>query len=134
MDVYRLAAGFSILLLMFYAYQTWKSTCGWEEIYVCAIEVGVVTVVGALGLTHGRHCLTFWTRTQMVKVILEFFFEFKNPSMLYLATGAAGRCCNAHVNVQRWSGQGTPYVTGSNDLTLQPLSQQTPPVRACFNL
>nr|AER29840.1 ChR2-EYFP-betaArch [synthetic construct] len=56
-----LAAGFSILLLMFYAYQTWKSTCGWEEIYVCAIE--------------------------MVKVILEFFFEFKNPSMLYLATG-----------------------------------------------
>nr|AHH02107.1 CoChR [synthetic construct] len=55
------AFGFSILILMFYAYQTWRATCGWEEVYVCCVE--------------------------LTKVIIEFFHEFDDPSMLYLANG-----------------------------------------------
>ncbi|PNH09255.1 hypothetical protein TSOC_004141 [Tetrabaena socialis] len=56
------AFGFSALILVFYAYQTWKATCGWEEIYVCAIE--------------------------FTKVIIEFFHEFDEPAMLMLSSGA----------------------------------------------
>jgi hypothetical protein len=29
---------FSILILVFYAWHSWKYTCGWEEVYVCVIE------------------------------------------------------------------------------------------------
>ena len=28
----------SILILAFYAWHSWKYTCGWEEVYVCCIE------------------------------------------------------------------------------------------------
>ncbi|GFR44465.1 hypothetical protein Agub_g5726 [Astrephomene gubernaculifera] len=55
------AFGFSVLLLMYYAYQTWKSICGWEEVYVCVVE--------------------------LTKVVVEFFHEFDNPAMLQLSGG-----------------------------------------------
>ncbi|GLI59719.1 hypothetical protein VaNZ11_001663 [Volvox africanus] len=55
------AFAFSVLILGYYAYATWKTTCGWEEVYVCCVE--------------------------LTKVVIEFFHEFDEPSMLYLANG-----------------------------------------------
>ncbi|GLC48444.1 hypothetical protein PLESTB_000098500 [Pleodorina starrii] len=55
------AFAFSVAVLVYYAYATWKTTCGWEEVYVCCIE--------------------------LTKVVIEFFHEFDEPSMLYLANG-----------------------------------------------
>nr|AHH02141.1 protein 116 [synthetic construct] len=55
------AFGISVAMLIFYAYETWKATTGWEEVYVCGVE--------------------------MVKVIIEFFHEFDSPAMLYLSSG-----------------------------------------------
>jgi len=51
----------TILALCFYAYDTWKATTGWEEVYVCVIE--------------------------MIKVLIEIFHEFDSPASLYLSTG-----------------------------------------------
>nr|AEL28924.1 chimeric channelrhodopsin C1V1 variant 2 [synthetic construct] len=51
----------SALCLMFYGYQTWKSTCGWEEIYVATIE--------------------------MIKFIIEYFHEFDEPAVIYSSNG-----------------------------------------------
>nr|AHH02134.1 protein 124 [synthetic construct] len=55
------AFGLSVLILIYYAYATWKTTCGWEEVYVCCVE--------------------------LTKVVIEFFHEFDAPSMLYLSNG-----------------------------------------------
>ena len=33
-----IAFAVSISILVFYAWHTWKATCGWEEVYVCAVE------------------------------------------------------------------------------------------------
>jgi hypothetical protein len=32
------AFALSIILLLFYAYHSWKATVGWEEVYVCIVE------------------------------------------------------------------------------------------------
>lgn len=32
------AFALSVLMLIYYAWSTWKATCGWEEVYVCSIE------------------------------------------------------------------------------------------------
>nr|AHH02125.1 HdChR [synthetic construct] len=50
-----------LLCLSFYAYSTWRATCGWEEVYVCLVE--------------------------MVKVMIEVFHENDSPATLYLSTG-----------------------------------------------
>nr|AHH02104.1 AgChR [synthetic construct] len=51
----------SVLQLLYYAYAQWRSTCGWEEVYVGIIE-----------LTH---------------ICIAIFREFDSPAMLYLSTG-----------------------------------------------
>lgn len=28
----------SVAILIFYAFHSWKATCGWEEVYVCIVE------------------------------------------------------------------------------------------------
>lgn len=50
------AFAFSVILLMFYAYHTWKATCGWEEVYVVTIE--------------------------LIKVLLEIFAETYSPATI----------------------------------------------------
>nr|AHH02128.1 CbChR1 [synthetic construct] len=55
------ALSLALLLLSFYAYSAWKATCGWEEGYVCCVEVLFVT--------------------------LEISNEFNSPATLYLSTG-----------------------------------------------
>ncbi|KAJ9529751.1 hypothetical protein QJQ45_014527 [Haematococcus lacustris] len=47
--------------LIFYGVAAWRSTCGWEEVYVCVIE-----------LCH---------------VLIAIFHEIESPSTLYLSTG-----------------------------------------------
>ncbi|GFR44466.1 hypothetical protein Agub_g5727 [Astrephomene gubernaculifera] len=55
------AFALSVVILIFYAYETWKTTCGWEEVYVCCLE--------------------------LTKVIIEFFHEFDTPCLLHLSSG-----------------------------------------------
>nr|ABZ90902.1 channelrhodopsin-2 [Volvox carteri f. nagariensis]ABZ90903.1 channelrhodopsin-2 [Volvox carteri f. nagariensis] len=55
------AFALSVIILIYYAYATWRTTCGWEEVYVCCVE--------------------------LTKVVIEFFHEFDEPGMLYLANG-----------------------------------------------
>ncbi|GAX82612.1 hypothetical protein CEUSTIGMA_g10038.t1 [Chlamydomonas eustigma] len=50
-----------VLILMFYTYHYWKATTGWEEVYVCLVE--------------------------LVKVLIEIYLEYESPSALYLSTG-----------------------------------------------
>nr|QCB66177.1 putative channel rhodopsin [Haematococcus lacustris] len=50
-----------IIILMIYAYHTWKATSGWEEVYVCCVE--------------------------LIKVLMEIYHEFDHPCTLYLSTG-----------------------------------------------
>lgn len=50
-----------IVILVFYAYHSWKATTGWEEVYVCIVE--------------------------LVKVTIEIYHEFDSPASLYLSTG-----------------------------------------------
>nr|AHH02115.1 protein 92 [synthetic construct] len=57
------AFAIAIFLLGFYAFSAWKATCGWEEVYVCLVEITYVT--------------------------LEIFNQFDSPSMIYLSTGNA---------------------------------------------
>ncbi|EFJ51427.1 hypothetical protein VOLCADRAFT_79664 [Volvox carteri f. nagariensis] len=57
----RAAFALSVIILIYYAYATWRTTCGWEEVYVCCVE--------------------------LTKVVIEFFHEFDEPGMLYLANG-----------------------------------------------
>nr|AHH02118.1 protein 93 [synthetic construct] len=52
----------SACILMFYAYEWYKATCGWEEIYVCVVE--------------------------MSKICIELVHEYDTPFCLYLATGS----------------------------------------------
>nr|AHH02152.1 BsChR1 [synthetic construct] len=52
---------FCVIVLVFYAIAAWRSTCGWEEVYVCIIE-----------LAH---------------VCIAIFHEIESPSTLYLSTG-----------------------------------------------
>ncbi|KAL6758558.1 channelopsin 1 [Haematococcus lacustris] len=47
--------------LIFYGVAAWRTTCGWEEVYVCVIE-----------LAH---------------VLIAIFHEIESPSTLYLSTG-----------------------------------------------
>nr|AER58218.2 channelopsin 2 [Chlamydomonas raudensis] len=56
-----LAFATAVIGLMFYAWDTWKATTGWEEVYVCTIE--------------------------LIKVLIEIFKEFEIPCSLYLPTG-----------------------------------------------
>nr|AER58217.1 channelopsin 1 [Chlamydomonas yellowstonensis] len=49
-----------VLSLLWYAYQYWKATCGWEEVYVCCIE--------------------------LVFICFELYHEFDSPCSLYLST------------------------------------------------
>nr|AHH02096.1 protein 85 [synthetic construct] len=49
-----------ILSLLWYAWQYWKATCGWEEVYVCCIE--------------------------LVFICFELYHEFDSPCSLYLST------------------------------------------------
>lgn len=67
----------SALCLMFYGYQTWKSTCGWEEIYVATIEVRTPRKPCSAASVYLR---TFASKTrirvlqlQMIKFIIEYF-------------------------------------------------------------
>ncbi|GLC33099.1 hypothetical protein PLESTB_000370500 [Pleodorina starrii] len=53
--------GISVATLLWYAFQGWRATCGWEEVYVAIIET--------------------------LKSIMEAFYEFDTPAMLYLSTG-----------------------------------------------
>ncbi|KXZ47652.1 hypothetical protein GPECTOR_34g811 [Gonium pectorale] len=55
------AFGVSVAILLFYAYEAYIATCGWEEVYVCCVE--------------------------LTKVVLEYFHEFDSPAMLYLGVG-----------------------------------------------
>nr|AHH02144.1 CsChR [synthetic construct] len=50
-----------IISLLFYAYQTWRATCGWEEVYVTIIE--------------------------LVHVCFGLWHEVDSPCTLYLSTG-----------------------------------------------
>nr|AHH02098.1 protein 91 [synthetic construct] len=34
----------SIGILLFYAFENWRATCGWEEVYVCVIELIMVSL------------------------------------------------------------------------------------------
>nr|AHH02105.1 protein 121 [synthetic construct] len=52
---------FSVLPLFFYAYSAWKATCGWEEVYVCIVE--------------------------LICMVLSYEFERQSPATLYLSTG-----------------------------------------------
>nr|AHH02146.1 protein 119 [synthetic construct] len=51
----------SVLPLMYYMYSSWKSTCGWEEVYVCSIE--------------------------LTKCFISLFRSYEAPGVLYLSTG-----------------------------------------------
>nr|AGT48261.1 VCOMET [synthetic construct] len=51
----------SVACLGWYAYQAWRATCGWEEVYVALIE--------------------------MMKSIIEAFHEFDSPATLWLSSG-----------------------------------------------
>nr|BDS00526.1 light-activated cation selective ion channel [synthetic construct] len=51
----------SVACLGWYAYQAWRATCGWEEVYVALIE--------------------------MMKSIIEAFHEFDEPAVIYSSNG-----------------------------------------------
>nr|AHH02138.1 SdChR [synthetic construct] len=51
----------SALFLAFYGWHAYKASVGWEEVYVCSVE--------------------------LIKVILEIYFEFTSPAMLFLYGG-----------------------------------------------
>nr|AHH02100.1 BsChR2 [synthetic construct] len=55
------AFGSAVLILLLYAWHTWKATSGWEEVYVCCVE--------------------------LVKVLFEIYHEIHHPCTLYLVTG-----------------------------------------------
>ncbi|PNH09251.1 Sensory rhodopsin-1 [Tetrabaena socialis] len=55
------AFAFSLSILAYYAYHAWRATCGWEEVYVCCVE--------------------------LTKVIIEFFHEYDAPASLLLPNG-----------------------------------------------
>lgn len=40
-----------VIILCWYAYHSWKATCGWEEVYVCCIERELPVAKGR-GPTH----------------------------------------------------------------------------------
>nr|AHH02126.1 Chrimson [synthetic construct] len=61
-----IAFSIAIALLTFYGFSAWKATCGWEEVYVCCVEVLFVT--------------------------LEIFKEFSSPATVYLSTGNHAYC------------------------------------------
>ena len=56
-----IALAMAILILLFYAYSYFRSTCGWEEVYVCCVE--------------------------LVFVSIEITHEFDSPATVYLSTG-----------------------------------------------
>nr|AHH02139.1 CnChR2 [synthetic construct] len=58
-----MAFALCIICLVFYAYHSWKATTGWEEVYVCVVE--------------------------LVKVLLEIYKEFESPASIYLPTANA---------------------------------------------
>nr|AHH02148.1 protein 125 [synthetic construct] len=55
------AFAFSLGVLAYYAYNSWKATTGWEEVYVCIVE--------------------------LIKVCLEIWHEPDHPATLYLSAG-----------------------------------------------
>lgn len=60
-NIQYFAISVSIAPLLFYAWHTWKATCGWEEIYVCSVE--------------------------LAKCFVEMYYEYDSPFTLFLSTG-----------------------------------------------
>ena len=56
-----IALALAILILFFYGYSFFRATCGWEEVYVCCVE--------------------------LVFVSIEISHEFDSPATVYLSTG-----------------------------------------------
>mmetsp|Transcript_2452 Transcript_2452/g.6189 ORF Transcript_2452/g.6189 Transcript_2452/m.6189 type:complete len:631 (-) Transcript_2452:284-2176(-) len=51
----------SLVFLIYYIWNTYKATCGWEELYVCTVE--------------------------FCKIIIELYFEYTPPAMIFQTNG-----------------------------------------------
>nr|AHH02135.1 protein 122 [synthetic construct] len=56
-----LCFGLSIANLAYFAWSTFRATCGWEEVYVCSVE--------------------------LTKISIEMWHEYSNPFTIYTSTG-----------------------------------------------